>query len=148
MGLTIAKASKRGIVISGNSGPMDCMKADHFLAMGAKTVQFGTIVMKYGYRMINDLNWGLSHLLEARGFKSVSGFIGCARPNIIIPFTEISSKKKIPDVDEKLCLHCGNCTRCKYLTAQLDKKGISDFDLSLCIDCSIRVQKCFPGTLK
>ncbi|MEW5952117.1 MAG: FAD-dependent oxidoreductase [Elusimicrobia bacterium] len=146
--LTIAKASKIDIVISGNGGPMDYKEAANFLAMGASTVQFCTVVMKYGYAVINELNWGLSHMLEEKGFRNLKDFIGCAKPNIITSFTDLSAEKKIPQVDKELCAHCGNCAYCGYLAVSLDKNGIPHFDPSKCIGCSICVQKCFTGALK
>jgi len=79
--LTISKAVGLGVPISGNGGPMDYKAAAHFLALGARSVQFCTVVMKYGYGIIDELNSGLSHLLEEKGYKSVGEFIGCALPN-------------------------------------------------------------------
>ncbi|HNW92713.1 MAG TPA: FAD-dependent oxidoreductase, partial [bacterium] len=46
--LTLTSAVPHGIEISGNGGPMDYKAAADFLAIGVKTVQFCTIVMKYG----------------------------------------------------------------------------------------------------
>ncbi|GAB4034016.1 MAG: hypothetical protein Fur0012_14110 [Elusimicrobiota bacterium] len=145
--LTISKVSKIDIVISGNGGPMDYKEAAHFLAMGASTVQFCTIVMKYGYGIINELEWGLSHMLEEKGLKSVKELIGIARPSIVTGFMELSAEKKIPQVDKNLCAHCGNCAYCGYLAVSLDAKGIPHFDPSRCVGCSICAQKCFTGAL-
>ena len=60
-----------GVTISGNGGPMDYKAAADFLALGARTVQFCTIAMKYGYGIIDDLEAGLSHLMADRGIGSV-----------------------------------------------------------------------------
>ncbi len=145
--LTISKASKIDIVISGNGGPMDYKEAAHFLAMGASTVQFCTVVMKYGYGIIDELNWGLSHMLEQKGLKSVRELIGIAKPGIVTGFMELSAEKKIPQVDKALCAHCGNCAYCGYLAVSMDSKGLPHFDPSKCIGCSICAQKCFAGAL-
>jgi len=145
--LTISKVSRLGVVISGNGGPMDYKAAAHFLAMGAQTVQFCTIVMKYGYGIIDELNWGLSHLLEEKGFKSLKEFTGCARPGIVTGFMELSPVKNIPTVTEELCAHCGNCTTCGYLAVTLNDEKVPEFDPSKCVGCSICVQKCFAGAL-
>ncbi len=59
--LTLAQAVPEGIEISGNGGPMDYKAAMDFLALGVKTVQFCTIVMKQGYGIIQDLD--IRHLL-------------------------------------------------------------------------------------
>jgi dihydropyrimidine dehydrogenase (NAD+) subunit PreA len=145
--LTLANVSKLGVTVSGNGGPMDYKAAADFLALGAKTVQFCTIAMKYGYGIIDDLHSGLSYLLSERGYSSVNELIGCALPNPVTGFMELSSVKKISDVNSELCQHCGNCTRCPYQAVALDNKNIPFTDASKCIGCSICVQKCFSGAL-
>jgi dihydropyrimidine dehydrogenase (NAD+) subunit PreA len=103
--------------------------------------------MKYGYRIIDDLHSGLSYLLKERGFNSVNELIGCALPNPLTDFMDLTPTKKISDINKDLCEHCGNCTRCPYLAITLNKKLIPETDASKCIGCSICVQKCFAGAL-
>ncbi len=146
--LTIAKAANLGVPISGNGGPMDYKAAANFLALGAKSVQFCTVVMKYGFAVIDELNWGLSHMLEEKGFKSVGEFIGCALPGPITSFPDLTPVKNIPAVDAELCRHCGNCARCGYLAVKLDGNKVPEFDASKCIGCSLCVKKCFSGALE
>ncbi|MFH1620315.1 MAG: FAD-dependent oxidoreductase, partial [bacterium] len=93
--LTLANVSKLGVAISGNGGPMDYKTAADFLALGAKTVQFCTIVMKYGCGIADELHSGLSHLMEERGIRSVRELIGRALPNPVTGFMELSPVKKI-----------------------------------------------------
>ena len=146
--LTISKAVNLGVPISGNGGPMDYKAAAHFLALGARSVQFCTVVMKYGYGVIDELNSGLSHLLEEKGYKSVAEFIGCALPNPVTGFMDLTPVKNIPSVEAELCRHCGNCERCGYLAVQLDADKVPAFDASKCVGCSLCVKKCFSGALK
>ncbi len=145
--LTLANVSKMSVEVSGNGGPMDYKAAADFLALGVNTVQFCTIVMKYGYGIIDDLMMGVSYLMKARGFNSIAELRGAALPDPIRPFMELSSKKKISQVIEELCQHCGNCTRCPYLAISLNSKKIPYTDPAKCIGCSICVQKCFAGAL-
>jgi NADPH-dependent glutamate synthase beta subunit-like oxidoreductase/dihydroorotate dehydrogenase/Pyruvate/2-oxoacid:ferredoxin oxidoreductase delta subunit len=145
--LTLANVSKLGVVVSGNGGPMDYKSAADFLALGAETVQFCTVVMKYGYGIIDELHSGLSYSLKERGLKSVKELIGWALPNPITGFMELTSLKKISDVNKNLCEHCGNCTRCPYQAIELSNKKIPVSNASKCIGCSICVQKCFAGAL-
>ncbi len=145
--LTLANVSKMGMHISGNGGPMNYKAAADFLALGVKTVQFCTIVMKEGYGIIHDLEQGLSHLMEARGIKSVNQLIGYALPGPITGFMELSPVKKISAVNAELCEHCGNCTRCPYLAISLNGDKVPTTDASKCIGCSICAQKCFSGAL-
>jgi len=145
--LTLANVSRLGLAVSGNGGPMDYKAAANFLALGARTVQFCTIVMKYGYGIVDELYSGLSYLMQERGIKSVSELIGCALPAPITGFMELSPVKKVSDVHAELCQHCGNCARCPYLAIELDSKNVPVTDPARCIGCSICVQKCFSGAL-
>jgi dihydropyrimidine dehydrogenase (NAD+) subunit PreA len=145
--LTLANVSRLGVTVSGNGGPMDYRGAANFLALGARTVQFCTIVMKYGYGIIDELHSGLSYLMQERGIRSVSELIGRALPDPVTGFMELTATKKISDVYAELCEHCGNCLRCPYLAIDFDAHKVPVTDPSLCIGCSICVQKCFSGAL-
>jgi len=145
--LTLANVSRLGVVVSGNGGPMDYKAAANFLALGARTVQLCTVVMKYGYEVVRELHSGLSYLLAERGIGSVAELIGRALPNPITGFMELPATKPISAVHEKLCHHCGNCTRCPYLAITLDERKVPRTDAERCIGCSICAQKCFAGAL-
>ena len=145
--LTLANVSRLGVTVSGNGGPMDYKSAADFLALGARTVQFCTIVMKFGYGIVDDLHSGLSYLMQERSISSVAELIGRSLPSPITGFMELSPVKKISAVNTELCQHCGNCTRCPYLAIELDSKKVPIMDPAHCIGCSICVQKCFSGAL-
>jgi len=145
--LTLASVGHLGVVVSGNGGPMDYRQAAHFLALGARSVQFCTVAMKYGVGIVRELHMGLSHLLQARGIKSVDELIGRALPNPITDFMALTPTKRIPTVASELCMSCGNCARCSYLAIALDEEKHPTFDASKCIGCSLCVQKCFAGAL-
>jgi dihydropyrimidine dehydrogenase (NAD+) subunit PreA len=145
--LTLAKVSGMGMVISGNGGPMEYRSAANFLALGARTVQFCTVAMKYGVGIIDELHSGLSYLMEERGLRSVEQLIGSALPNPIADFMELTATKKIPNVLQELCEHCGNCTRCPYQAIELDKHKVPMFDPRRCVGCSLCAQKCFAGAI-
>ena len=145
--LTLAKAVGAGVPISGNGGPMDYKAAADFLALGAKTVQFCTLVMKYGYGVIDHIEEGVSHLMLDRGIGSMAELIGRALPHPITDFMDLTPKKAVSDVNEELCLSCGNCTRCPYLAITLDEDKHPVTDASKCIGCGICAMKCFSGAL-
>ena len=145
--LTLASVATLGVTVSGNGGPMDYKAAADFLALGAATVQFCTIVMKHGYGIVDHLHSGLSHLMAERAIGSVSELIGRALPEPITDFMALSPVKKISQVDRELCQHCGNCSRCPYLAIELDEEKIPVTDPARCIGCSICVQKCFSRAL-
>jgi dihydroorotate dehydrogenase/Pyruvate/2-oxoacid:ferredoxin oxidoreductase delta subunit len=145
--LTLAQAVPEGIEISGNGGPMNYKAAMDFLALGVKTVQFCTIVMKQGYGIIRELESGTSFMMQARGIGSMKELIGITQPHPITDFMDLTPIKKVSQVQPELCVSCGNCTRCPYMAITLDEKGIPITDPARCIGCSICAKKCFTGAI-
>ncbi|MGD0812060.1 MAG: FAD-dependent oxidoreductase [Verrucomicrobiota bacterium] len=145
--LTLARVSGMGITVSGNAGPMDYKAAANFLALGARTVQFCSIVMKHGLGIVDDLHSGLSCLMEERGFRSVENLIGSALPQPITDFDALSAIKKLPQVAPGACEHCGNCARCPYQAVALDARGVPAFDPARCVGCSLCARECFAGAI-
>ena len=145
--LSLASVGNLGVTISGNGGPMDYRSAAHFLALGARTVQFCTVAMKYGVGIVGELHAGLSHLMQARGIGSVEELIGRALPDPVTDFMALSPTLRIPALTKELCVSCGNCTRCGYLAVALDGDRLPRFDAAKCIGCSLCAQKCFTGAL-
>jgi dihydropyrimidine dehydrogenase (NAD+) subunit PreA len=145
--LTLAQAVPEGIEISGNGGPMNYKAAMDFLALGVKTVQFCTIVMKHGIGIISELESGTSFFMQEHGIHSIMKLIGIAQPHPITDFMSLTPVKKISEARPELCVSCGNCTRCPYLAIKLDELGIPYTDPSLCIGCSICAKKCFTGAI-
>jgi len=146
--LTLARAAGLGVTISGNGGAMDYRAAANFLALGASTVQFCTVVMKYGLGIVDELHSGLSYLLADRGLSSVAELIGSALPDPITNFDDLPVASTVPGIEPLLCTRCGNCTRCPYLAIGLDGCGYPVIDPALCVGCSLCVQKCFAGALR
>lgn len=146
--LTLAAAAPFGVPISGNGGVMDYMAAAHFLALGAKTVQVCTVVMRYGLGIIHELNSGLSHLMHARGIRSIPELIGRALPRAVTPFPELSPIKQVSTLQAELCQNCGNCTRnCGYQALTLDENLHPVTDPAKCIGCTLCAESCFAGAL-
>ncbi|HOH97507.1 MAG TPA: FAD-dependent oxidoreductase [Candidatus Cloacimonadota bacterium] len=146
--LSLARAGKMGVFISGNGGAMNYMDAANFLALGAGNVQFCTLPERYGYGIIDDLKQGLSHLLEARGIGSVTDLIGIAQPHPITDFMDIPPKHKHSALIKDLCVQCGNCTRCPYLAISQDDEGYPQIDKDKCMGCSLCVQLCWTNALE
>ncbi len=144
---TLARAREAGVVISGNGGAMNYKQAAHFLALGAETVQFCTIVMKYGYGIFDELCSGISYLMKNKNINSMRKLIGIAQPDPVTDFMELSSTKKISSLRKELCVSCGNCTHCSYQAITLDEEGYPDIDPAKCIGCSICTKNCFTGAL-
>lgn len=146
--LSLARAGKMGVFVSGNGGAMNYLDAANFLALGAGNVQFCTIVEKYGYGIIDELKSGLSHLMEARGISSIEQLIGIAQPDSITDFMDLPPSHKHSSLIKELCVKCGNCTRCPYLAINLDLEGYPTIDKDKCVGCSLCTQLCFAGALE
>lgn len=146
--MTLAQVSGLGVTVSGNGGPMDYKAAADFLALGAKTVQFCTVAMKYGYGIVDDLHAGLSHLMQARGISSVGDLIGIALPGPVTDFMDLPATKRISACDTALCVSCGNCSRCSYFAIELDAALHPVTDPARCVGCSICAKKCISGALR
>ncbi|MCX5800163.1 MAG: FAD-dependent oxidoreductase [Candidatus Eisenbacteria bacterium] len=145
--LSLAKAAPLGVEISGNGGPVNYKHAADFLALGCKTVQFCSLVTKSGYRIIDELNSGLSHLMFERGLRSVRQLIGIALPEPVTDFMALSSVKRISQVDREVCLQCGNCKHCPYLAISYGDDGYPVTDPERCIGCSMCNFLCFALAL-
>jgi dihydropyrimidine dehydrogenase (NAD+) subunit PreA len=145
--LTLANVSRLGVTVSGNGGPMDYRSAANFLALGARTVQFCSVVMKYGVSIVGELHSGLSYLMADLGLRSVEELIGRALPQPITPFGELPATKQVSAVNPELCVHCGNCTRCPYLAIALDEEKVPRTDPARCVGCSFCTLMCFTGAL-
>jgi dihydropyrimidine dehydrogenase (NAD+) subunit PreA len=145
--LSLAKVADLGVTVSGNGGPMDYKAAADFLALGAETVQFCTLVMKYGYGILDEIESGLSHLLKARGIAAVRELVGIALPRPVTDFLELPSRKGISACDTELCVRCGNCARCSYLAITLDENDHPVTEAAKCIGCGICAKKCISGAL-
>ena len=145
--LSLAKVAHLGVFVSGNGGPMDYRAAANFLALGAANVQFCTLVVKQGYRVIEEMCSGLSHLMEERGIRSVKQLCGIALPQPVADFMALPARKQISSSDHTLCLQCGNCSRCPYLAISNDADGYPVTDAARCIGCSICSLKCFAQAI-
>jgi dihydropyrimidine dehydrogenase (NAD+) subunit PreA len=146
--LMLARAAGLGVTISGNGGPMDYRAAANFLALGASTVQFCTVVMKYGLEVVGELHSGLSYLLADRGVASVAELIGSALPEPITAFDDLPVSTTVPELVKSHCTQCGNCARCPYLAITMDVRRYPVIAPSECVGCSLCVQKCFTGALR
>ena len=113
--LTLASVSNLGVTVSGNGGPMDYKSAAHFLALGCRSVQFCTIVMKQGYGVVRDLHSGLSHLMQARGLPSVEALIGRALPQPVTGFMDLTTVKRVSQSNPDLCRRPLSSSTCPSL---------------------------------
>ena len=95
--------------ISGIGGISSWRDAAEFVLVGATTVQVCTAVMKYGFRIVEDLLDGLSTYLDGKGLRSVAELRGRALPGVV-SWEELDLNYKIvAEVDQDACIGCGLC---------------------------------------
>lgn len=134
-------ARKVGIPIAGTGGPTTWKDAVEFMLVGARTVQFCTAVMHYGYDIIGDLTEGLADYLERRGLKSVTELIGRALP-FIVTHDELARQKNLRSrINKDLCITCGECViACRdggHIALKLNQDRIPETDDDKCVGCGL-----------
>ncbi len=106
---TIAEIARNvDIPILGTGGASTWSDAAEFMAVGAGVVEFCTVVMHYGFRVIDELRSGMSHYLDEMKFSSPSAIVGKALPNIVM-HDDLPRQTIRSHINEKLCIACDIC---------------------------------------
>lgn len=97
------------IPISGIGGISTWQDAAEFLLLGASNLQVCTAAMKHGFRIIEDLNSGLSNWMDDKGFKNINDAVG-------ISVKKVTDWEKldlnfhiVANINQDKCIHCGLC---------------------------------------
>lgn len=106
---SIAHNPDAALPISGIGGAHTWRDAVEFMLLGASTVQVCTAIMHHGFRIIGDLNDGLSNYLDGRGLNSVRELIGGSVQRVA-RFDQFDLNYRVAaDVDPLACIGCGKC---------------------------------------
>ncbi len=105
----VAADPEVGIPVSGIGGIETWRDALDFLLVGATTVQVGTSVMHYGFRLIDDLVDGLSTYLRDKGLHSPSELVGKALPTLTDWGNLDQEFRLLAKIDQERCVHCNLC---------------------------------------
>ena len=82
---------------------------EYFL-IGASTVQIATGVMFEGYRIIEELNFGLSDFMEKKGFNNLEDFRGKVLSKYVGTTKGLSRRQQLlSNMNPDLCTRCGRC---------------------------------------
>ncbi|MEW5991184.1 MAG: NAD-dependent dihydropyrimidine dehydrogenase subunit PreA [Chloroflexota bacterium] len=106
---SIAADPQIGLPISAIGGIGDWKDAVEFMLLGASTVQVGTSVMHWGYRMIDDLVDGMSTYLRSKGLHSPAELVGKSLPTIGDWGQLDQSFRLLAHIDGSRCIHCNLC---------------------------------------
>lgn len=133
-----------GIPVSGIGGVETWRDAVEFMLVGATTVQVGTSVMHYGYRLVDDLIDGMSEYLRSKGLHSPTELIGRALPTIT-DFGHLDQEwRLLAHIDQARCIGCNVClTACNDGAHQAIRRvgtnGTSrlEVDEEYCVGCRL-----------
>ena len=107
---TLSKNPKfKDIPLSGIGGVSTWQDAVEFMLLGAANVQVCTAVMKYGFRIIEDLTSGMSNWMDEKGFETLDNFIGLSVKKVTEWEKLDLNYHIIADIDQSKCIHCGLC---------------------------------------
>src|ERR1700741_4717909 len=93
------------VPISGIGGISTWKDAAEFMLLGSTTVQVCTAVMKYGFRIIEDLCEGMSNWMDEKGFKTIYDFIGKSVPTITHWEDLDINYHIIANINQDKCIH-------------------------------------------
>ena len=142
----IARDPKIKLPISGMGGITTWQDAAEFLLVGATTLQATTSIMRYGYRIIEDLMEGLSDYLRQKGLKSIKDLVGKSLPK----FSTVEALPRKPvmvsSIDYDSCIRCGLC----YITCQdgshsaitIGRNRKPEVDEEECVGCGLCTLVC------
>lgn len=141
--------------ISAIGGVTEWQSAVEYMLVGASTVQIGTAVMFFGYRLINKLTKGLEEYMERKGYRNIKDFVGMTSDKYFLGEGWIPTAVKQPRkmvVDEERCTGCGLCAiACDASSSESEAlkivAGIAKIDPELCHNCNTCRIVCPEGAI-
>ncbi|MGB2868337.1 MAG: NAD-dependent dihydropyrimidine dehydrogenase subunit PreA [Bacteroidota bacterium] len=143
---TIAEIARNvDIPILGTGGAAAWKDAVEFMAVGAGVVEFCTVVMHYGFRVIDDLRSGMGHYLSEMGFHSPKDIVGKALPNIVM-HDDLPRKNVRSSIDEQTCIRCDVCyVSCRdggHMAIDRTEDRLPHVDTNRCVGCGLCQHVC------
>jgi dihydropyrimidine dehydrogenase (NAD+) subunit PreA len=138
----------RGLPISGIGGITTWRDAAEYIALGCGNVQVCTAAMVYGFKIVQEMNDGLSNYMDQMGFKTLEDFRGRALPTVTDwQYLNLNAISKA-QIDQASCIQCGRChiacedTSHQAITALKD--GVRHFEVKddECVGCNLCVTVC------
>jgi dihydropyrimidine dehydrogenase (NAD+) subunit PreA len=95
--------------VSGIGGISGWQEAAEFILLGAGTVQVCTAAMHYGFRIVEDMLDGLSHWMDAKGFRTLDDFRGLSLARVT-DWNQLDLNYKIvARIHPEKCIGCELC---------------------------------------
>ena len=135
-----------GLPISGIGGAHTWQDCAEFMLLGASSVQVCTAIMHHGFRMVGELETGLSNYLDSRGLSSVRELIG-GSVHRLTNFGDFDLNWQVrADIDRDACIGCGKCIEvCRdnqvdcidWVDGTVNMGRVAQVDQDECIGCDL-----------
>ena len=99
----------RGLPISGIGGVGSWRDAAEFISLGCGSVQVCTAVMRYGFRIIDDMVDGLNNWMDEKSYTCLEDFRGAALPNVTDWQYLDLNYETVASIEQDKCVECGLC---------------------------------------
>jgi dihydropyrimidine dehydrogenase (NAD+) subunit PreA len=135
------------IPISGVGGIYTWQDALDYMLLGATTIQVCTAVMHQGFRIVKDLEDGLTHWLEDMKFTNLNEIIGLSLPRLAEHDDLPHDADVVSRIKSDQCIGCGLC----YIACEDGGHKAIDFcntdripvvDIEKCVGCALCAQVC------
>lgn len=135
----------QGLPISGIGGISTWRDAAEFIALGAGSVQVCTAAMVHGFRIVTEMQDGLSRWMDSKGYHSIEDFRGLAVENITDWKYLNMNYKIVASIDQQSCIGCGRCyiscedTSHQAISLTPKADGTNQFNIieSECVGCNL-----------
>ena len=135
-----------GLPISGIGGVTTWRDAAEYIALGCGNVQVCTAAMTYGFKIVSEMEAGLSRYMDEKGYSSIEDFRGRAVPNVTdwqyLNLNYITKAR----IDQDACIKCGRCyAACEDTSHQaisMSPERVFEVKDDECVACNLCVNVC------
>jgi dihydropyrimidine dehydrogenase (NAD+) subunit PreA len=105
----LARDSRFNIPISGIGGITNWRDAVEYILLGSASVQVCTEVMLKGYRIVEDMNEGLTNYMRSHNFETIDQMVGKAIPSYADWGDLDLNYEIVAKIDGDSCIGCNLC---------------------------------------
>ncbi len=134
--------------ISAIGGITTWRDAAEFLTLGASTLQVCTAAMTYGFKIVEEMVYGLNNWMDENGHANLQSLIGRAVPNVSdwknLNLNYVTKAK----IDQDSCIQCGRChiacedTSHQAITSMVNGERKFEVIDEECVGCNLCVNVC------